>query len=151
MEGKIRGRSAATEMTLDAEGGFVAAGIARRCWASGDPVREIFRRAFAGAGLPYYNPHSFRSMLVQYAMSLDVTPETLASWSINIGHAHVMTTLASYGKVPDHRRGELIRATVAQPAGGGPMSDEQIAMLQGIVSAAKAGAIPVLPTTWSGG
>lgn len=40
-----------TEMGLDCDGGFVAVGLARRSWATSAPVREIFRRAFAGAGL----------------------------------------------------------------------------------------------------
>ena len=45
------------------------------------PARDIFRRAFAAAGLPYYNPHSFRSMLVRHAMGLDLTPEEMKAWS----------------------------------------------------------------------
>ncbi|EYD76117.1 Site-specific recombinase XerC [Rubellimicrobium mesophilum DSM 19309] len=46
----------ATEMGLDAAGGFVPVGLLRQGWATSDPVREIFRKAFEGAGLPYYNP-----------------------------------------------------------------------------------------------
>lgn len=108
----------ATEMGLDpAHGGFVATGLARRCWQGTGAINEIFRRAFAHAHLPYFNPHSFRSMLVRHAMTLDLTPEQMKAWSQNLGHANVMTTLTSYGAVPTHRQGELIRAMRASAAG----------------------------------
>ena len=61
------------------------------------------------AGLPYYNPHSFRDMLVRYGQSLNLTVEEFKAWSQNLGHADMMT-LTSYGSVPVHRQGELIRA-----------------------------------------
>ena len=73
------------------------AGLARRGWATSEPVRDIFRAAFAAAGLPYYNPHSFRDMLVRHAMTLDLTPEEMKAWSQNLGHADVLTTFTSYG------------------------------------------------------
>ena len=60
----------ATEMGLGAEGGFVPVGLSRRGWATSGPVRDVFRRAFTLAGLPYLNPHSFRSMLVRHAMMI---------------------------------------------------------------------------------
>lgn len=65
----------ATEIGLDPEGGFAPVGLARRGWTSSKPVREIFKRAFAAAGLPYFNPHSFRDMLVRHAMTLNLSPE----------------------------------------------------------------------------
>jgi integrase len=99
----------ATEMGLDENGGFVGKGLSRKGWGTSSPVREIFRRAFAAAGLPYYNPHSFRSMLVRHAMTLDLSAEQMKAWSQNLGHADVLTTFTSYGSVPAHRQGELIR------------------------------------------
>jgi integrase len=100
----------ATEIGLDpVHGGFEPAGLERRCWRGTGAINEIFRRAFALADLPYFNPHSFRAMLVRHAMSLDLTPEQMKAWSQNLGHANVMTTLTSYGQVPTHRQGELIR------------------------------------------
>lgn len=100
----------ATAMGLGENGGFIPTGLAAHGWSSSDPVRAIFRRAFAAAGLPYYNPHSFRDMLVHHAMTLDLTPEAMKAWSQNLGHNDVMTTFTSYGSVPAHRQGELIRA-----------------------------------------
>jgi len=70
----------------------------------------MFRRAFAAASLPSFNPHSFRDMLVRHAMTRDLTPEQMKAWSQNLGHADVLTTLTSYGHVPSHRQAELIRA-----------------------------------------
>lgn len=99
----------ATAVALDPEGGFTPAGLHRRGWSTSEPVREVFRRAFALAGLPYFNPHSFRDMLVRYAMTLDLTPEAMKAWSQNLGHADVLTTFTSYGSVPGHRQGDLIR------------------------------------------
>ena len=39
----------------------------------------------------------------------DLTPEEMKAWSQNLGHADVLTTFTSYGQVPTHRQGELIR------------------------------------------
>lgn len=99
----------ATAMGLDEAGGFAPAGLAPQGCATTEPIRAIFRKAFAAAGLPYYSPHSFRDMLVRHAITLDVTPEQLKAWSQNLGHADVLTTFTSYGQVPTHRQGELIR------------------------------------------
>lgn len=109
----------ATKIGLGAGGGFQPIGLERQGWASTEPIRQIFRRAFATAGLPYYNPHSFRDMLVRHAMTLDLTPEEMKAWSQNLGHADVLTTFTSYGGVPVHRQGELIRAGGETPQGVG--------------------------------
>lgn len=129
----------ATMMGLDTEGGFVPAGLARRGWATSDPVREVFRKGFALAGLPYYNPHSFRAMLVQHAMTLDLTPEAMKAWSQNLGHADVLTSFTSYGAVPTHRQGELVRAGGGRPA---PLAAprEQVAALEALLTRMKGAA-----------
>lgn len=107
----------ATVMSLGDDGAFQSTGLSRQGWASTGPIRDVFRKAFEAAGLPYYNPHSFRDMLVRHAMALDLSPEEMKAWSQNLGHADVMTTLTSYGSVPTHRQGELIRATGAGERG----------------------------------
>jgi hypothetical protein len=38
---------------------FAAAGLDRKHWSSASPIRAIFKQAFAAAGLPYFNAHSF--------------------------------------------------------------------------------------------
>ena len=129
----------ATERGLDAAGLFTATGIARHGWATSAPVRDIFRRAFERAGLPYFNPHSFRDMLVHHGMALGLSPEAMKAWSQNLGHADVLTTFTSYGQIPVHRQGELIRATGKSRATG-PVNDATVAVLEGLLASAKAGA-----------
>jgi integrase len=118
----------ATTMGLDGNGAFQPQGLARHGWASTGPIRDVFRRAFSAAGLPYFNPHSFRDMLVQHAMRLELRPEEMKAWSQNLGHADVLTTFTSYGHVPAHRQGELIRATGSQ-ATGDLLSDPDVLAL----------------------
>lgn len=100
----------ATAMGLGDAGTFTPVGLAPQGWASTSPIRDIFRQAFADAGIPYFNPHSFRDMLVRYAMALDLSPEQMKAWSQNLGHSDVLTTFTSYGNVPVHRQGELVQA-----------------------------------------
>ena len=55
----------ATRVALGPDRQFAAAGLAREHWSNASPIRTIFREAFVSAGLPYFNPHSFRNTLVQ--------------------------------------------------------------------------------------
>jgi integrase len=105
----------ATAMTLGQDGGFTSHGLALKGWSTTDPVRDIFRRAFTAAGLSYFNPHSIRDMLVRHIMTLDLPLETLKSWSQNLGHEGLLTTITSYGSVPTHRQGELIKQGLPKP------------------------------------
>ena len=96
--------------------GFEVKGLSRERWANATPIREIFRRAFAAAGLPYFKPHSVRDTLTQLAYQRQLTPEQLKAWSQNLGHENVLTTLGSYGRVSSERQGEVI-AALRQPPG----------------------------------
>lgn len=125
----------ATAMGLDESGAFRPVDLQRHGWASTGPIRNIFRRAFERAGLPYFNPHSLRDMLVHHAMRLRLGPEEMKAWSQNIGHADVMTTFTSYGRVPVHRQGELIRARGANAAPGG--HDGEVAALEAVLARMK--------------
>jgi integrase len=99
-----------TQVGLGANGGFVPVGLRQgECWQGAGPIRDIFRKAFEAAGLPYFNPHSFRDTLVQHGERTCSTIEAFKAWSQNLGHARVMTTLTSYGTVAPHRQAELIR------------------------------------------
>src|SRR5262249_55584012 len=80
-------------------------------------IRKIFREAFAHAGLPYFNPHSFRNTLVRLGQDTCKSPEDFKAWSQNLGHEQVLTTFLSYGEVPCDRQGEIIRALAAREQG----------------------------------
>ncbi|NTV29759.1 MAG: hypothetical protein HGA80_06750 [Candidatus Omnitrophica bacterium] len=87
---------------------FVNSGLKPVVWANANPIRRIFKEACANAGLEYYNPHSFRATLTRLGQQLCRTPEEFKVWSQNLGHTEVMTTFLNYGKLPEHRQGELI-------------------------------------------
>jgi len=87
---------------------FEAVGLKKEHWSSATPIRSIFKEAFTGAGLPYFNPHSFRNTLVQFGQEVCRTPEQFKAWSQNLGHEKVLTTFLSYGEVACQRQGEII-------------------------------------------
>jgi integrase len=94
---------------------FGAAGLDRAHWSSASPIRTIFREAFVGAGMPNFNPHSFRHTLVRLGQEMCQSPEQYKAWSQNLGHEKVLTTFMSYGAVARNRQGEILR-TLAAPA-----------------------------------
>jgi len=103
----------ATRVEYGASRQFEVAGLDRKCWSNATPIRTIFRDAFAAAGLPYFNPHSFRNTLVRLGQEVCRTPEQFKAWSQNLGHEKVMTTFTSYGEVGCQRQGEIIRDLAA--------------------------------------
>ena len=89
---------------------FAPVGLSRKCWTNPGAIRRIFRRAFEGAGLPYYNPHLFRKTLGVLGQRVCKTHEELKAWSQNLAHENVLTTLTSYGAVASHRQAEIMNA-----------------------------------------
>jgi len=100
----------ATRIALGATRQFEVSGLGRDHWSNASPIRKIFREAFVSAGLPYFNPHSFRNTLVQLGQDVCRSPEEFKAWSQNLGHGSVLTSLLSYGEVACQRQGEIIRA-----------------------------------------
>lgn len=99
----------ATRITLGVSRQFEVDGLERAHWSTASPIRTIFRDAFVSAGLPYFNPHSFRNTLVQLGQDVCKSPEQFKAWSQNLGHEKVLTTFLSYGEVACQRQGEIIR------------------------------------------
>lgn len=109
----------ATKIAVGSSGGFQPVGLHRYGWNSAGPIRSIFRNAFESAGLPYFNPHSFRDTVVQFGEKTYPGFAAFKAFSQNLGHSKVATTLNSYGTIPPHRQAELIRAGgLAKQAGG---------------------------------
>ena len=98
-----------TQIGLGETGGFQTMGLSRDSWSNAGPIRKIFKESFEAAGLPYFNPHSFRDTLTALGERICTTPETFKAWSQNIGHEKVLTTFTSYGKVSPQRQAQLIR------------------------------------------
>ena len=99
----------ATRVVVGPSRQFEAAGLERAHWSSATAIRGIFKEAFTNAGLPYFNPHSFRNTLVRYGQAKCQSAEHFKAWSQNLGHEKVMTTFLSYGQVEGSRQGEIIR------------------------------------------
>lgn len=89
-------------------GGFEVLGLDRAPWRNAAAIRKIFRVAFERAKLPYANPHSFRDALAQFGLEICKTHAELKAWSQNLGHENMLTTLNSYGKLPESEQGRLI-------------------------------------------
>lgn len=113
---------------------FEAKGLARKNWKTATPIRGIFRAAFEGAGLPYFNPHSFRRTLAQLGETLCNTPEEFKAWSQNLGHDGVMTTFNSYGSVASARQAEIIRTLGKREASTDPTIADVWAKLNSLES-----------------
>jgi integrase len=107
----------ATSVKLNHEHKFETVGLARSHWSTATPIRQVFKAAFGGAGLPYFNPHTFRRTLAQLGERLCRTPEEFKAWSQNLGHEKVLTTFSSYGEVGRERQAELIRTLGSRPRG----------------------------------
>jgi len=115
-----------TRIALGPSRQFEAAGLKRAHWSTAASIRTIFRDAFTAAGLPYFNPHSFRNTIVQLGEKVCKTPEQFKAWSQNLGHEKVLTTFLSYGEVACQRQGEIIRA-LATPQKNLPTDASEIA------------------------
>jgi integrase len=98
-----------TKVTPGDDLAFRAVSLDRAPWANANPVREIFRRACALAGIQYFNPHLFRNTLVQVAYDRKLDAEAFKAWSQNLGHDSCLTTFSSYGTIPPARQAEIIR------------------------------------------
>ena len=98
-----------SQSRIDPLMGPVVDSVKKQVWSNSQPARAIFKRAFAGAGLPYFTPHRVRSTVVEYAYLKCRTPEEFKAFSQNLGHESVITTLSSYGQIPLSRQRELLR------------------------------------------
>lgn len=113
---------------------FEVMGLDKEHWTTASPIRRIFKQSFKLAGLPYYNPHSFRNTLVRLGEKLCSNAEEFKAWSQNLGHEGVLTTFYSYGDVADYRQAELLKK-LAKPKP--ETNDSDAALLQRMLAAAR--------------
>ncbi|MEP0941669.1 MAG: tyrosine-type recombinase/integrase [Rhizobiaceae bacterium] len=129
----------ATEIGLNDNQEFAPVGISRNQWKNASAIRRIFKRAFTSAGLPYFNPHSFRNTLAQLGERLCTTPEQFKAWSQNLGHEQVLTTFTSYGQVSNLRQTEILDALgKCKPDGSRGSKNDTIAEMEAILQRMKA-------------
>jgi len=102
----------ATKVAPGANRRFAAVGLERKHWRDAGAIRRIFKQAFERAGLPNYNPHSFRHTLAVMGEKICRTPEEWKAYSQNFGHSSPMTTFNSYGPVAPYRQAEILNALV---------------------------------------
>lgn len=115
-----------TEVAIGKSSQFEAVGLKPAHWSSAAPIRSIFKESFTKAGLPYFNPHSFRNTLVQLGQVRCKTPEAFKAWSQNLGHESVLTTLYSYGEVGRQRQAEILNG-LSISGGDIKRSEEELA------------------------
>lgn len=96
-----------TKLGHDESFSFKALGLKKVKWKSAAKIRDVFKEAFEGCGLPYYNPHSFRHCLSEFGKKI-CTLEEYKAWSQNLGHDRMSTTLDDYGKIGVDRQFELM-------------------------------------------
>jgi integrase len=118
-----------TRIALGMNRQFEVSGLDPAHWSSASPVRSIFRDAFVGAGLPYFNPHSFRNTLVRLGQDLCKSPEEFKAWGQNLGHEKVLTTFLSYGAVASDRQGEILRGLTTPQQASKPDANELLEAL----------------------
>jgi integrase len=99
-----------TAVGHDADMAFVELGIEPVFWETASPIREIFKRAFLAAGVPYFSPHTLRHTLTHLVEKSAHSPESFMAFAQNLGHENPLTTFTSYGRVGTHRQGEVIRS-----------------------------------------
>lgn len=89
---------------------FEVQGLERRPWSSPRPINEIFKSAFEKAGLPYFNPHSFRNTLARLGYEMcRGEMRALKVWSQNFAHKSMLTTYLGYGAVGLTEHAEIMK------------------------------------------
>lgn len=98
-----------TKLIHDENDSFIGGGLDTEHWTGATQIRKIFKDSFSFVGLGYFSPHSLRKTLVQLGEQVCKTPEDFKAWSQNLGHESPLTTFTSYGQVPAHRQGDIIK------------------------------------------
>lgn len=71
--------------------------VSNEFWSSSDGVRKIFKRRCEEANIHYFNPHSFRHLVVHLMSKTRLTEEEKKAISLNLGHSNTATTFGAYG------------------------------------------------------
>jgi integrase len=85
--------------------------IEKLFWQSSNSAREIFKKRFLDAGVPYYHPHTFRHLVVKEFAKTRLTEEEKKAISQNLGHENTGTTFGSYGygHIEEDRQVDIVK------------------------------------------
>ena len=97
------------QMVGTRNGQFAALGLSAECYGNGQPINTVVKGAFVAAGMRAFNAHSLRKTLAMLGDKVCESMEQRKSWSMNLGHEHLATTINSYLPVSIERQGELIK------------------------------------------
>ncbi len=113
---------------ISAEGGFSfeANGIEPVFWKTASPIREIFEKRSAQAGIPYFIPHSFRHAATRLADRYCTTGEQHKAVSQNLGHERIETTIWTYGRLETDEAIRIISELRFEECSDNDLSDEEI-------------------------
>jgi len=110
---RVRDEETGRSVDVSAETVVVCAGPWTRALVPRVPTTPTLEHAAyvrAGAGLPIFNPHSFRKTLAQLGQKKCRTIEEMKAWSQNLGHEELMTTFASYGTLSRNQQADIMGA-----------------------------------------
>lgn len=79
---------------------------------SASRIRAIIKSQCHKAGLPHYNPHSFRHSCIAEAMELAEDAQDIKAISQNVGHESIYYVMTIYGKLPDKLLSRIIKDLV---------------------------------------
>lgn len=88
---------------------FENAGLDRASYATGEPLRRVFRDAFEAVGIHPYHPHTFRHMIATHYAKLGVDTGTAKAISQSLGHEHLGTMMQTYVRLSRAEQSELVK------------------------------------------
>ena len=84
--------------------------IEKKFIKSQSTIRDIFKNTFIQNNLPYHKPHTFRHAITRKMMRSDKSALLISALSQNMGQSmDVGVIIASYGSVPEHERGIILK------------------------------------------
>lgn len=69
--------------------------VCRFAYANSNALRQVFKNAFAQAGLPDFGPHSIRNTVIKWADENSPDWATRKAFSLNLGQSNIGTAIFS--------------------------------------------------------
>jgi integrase len=113
--------------------------VGKEFWSGAGVARNIFKERCEAANVTYYNPHSFRHLVVSVMEKRALTEEQKKAISLSLGHEDVGTTFGAhgYGKMTNDDAIKTIRqmgATLGENKGKVILSEEEMTALKGLLT-----------------